>query len=217
MEFYRTGWDREICKVLANNPRSILCGQTKTLWESRENVSAKPDTFGAYLSLKKKDIIKCVWNGNDPDPDSRIVEIPVILGAAYAARKDYWRHLHGLKGLISYGSDEELISLKCWIEGGRCLLLKDIVVGHIYRSKFPYEVKNDYTLHNKLLVVEMFFENEVKWAILNRLKAYYGEAFFNKIYDRLDRKMIAAERKYLWEISKRDITYFLFKNVELKG
>lgn len=46
--------------------------------------------------------------------------------------------LRGLEGLRNYGADEQFISLKVWCEGGRCTLLKDVVIGHIYRKRAPY-------------------------------------------------------------------------------
>ena len=139
------------------------------------------------------------------------------LGAAYAARKDCRQHLHGLKGLVNYGLDEELISLKCRIEGGKCLLVKNIVAGHIYRNKFLHRVDNGFVLKNKLLIVEMFFEGEAKRIILERLRAYYGETFFNEVSGQIDRALIESERAYLKSISERDMAFFLFKNAELRG
>jgi glycosyltransferase involved in cell wall biosynthesis len=218
IEFYKPGWDLDISCVLQENPEAILCCQTKVLRESRENVIDKaPAAFGAYLSLSSKDILKCTWNQNDHSPNVPVMEIPVILGGAYAACKTYWQHLHGLKGLINYGLDEELISLKCWMEGGRCLLLKNLVAGHIYRSKFPYPVNNDCILHNKLLIVALFFdETAMRENLFRRLKAYHGEIFFDLVYDKLDQELIASEREYLRSICRKDLAYFLYQNAALR-
>jgi hypothetical protein len=218
MEFYREAWDVSLISALRDNPESILCCQTRMLWESRENAKKDPPSaFGAYLALDRKNILKCMWNRYDSHPEASVIEVPVVLGAAYAAGKDYWQKLHGLRGLIGYGMDEELISLKCWMEGGRCLLLKDIQVGHVYRQKFPYVMKNDFTLHNKLLVTELFFEGDMKRSIVERLQTYYGEPLLESVLNRLDWRLIAEERDYLKSISRRELLWFLFKNAELRG
>jgi len=39
-----------------------------------------------------------------------------------------------LKRLSGYGGDEQLLSTKVWLEGGRYVLLKDVVIGHWYRE-----------------------------------------------------------------------------------
>lgn len=95
--------------------------------------------------------------------------------------------------------------------------MKCVTVGHIYRTKFPYGVDSDFVLKNKLLVVEMFFEGKVKQTVTERLKACYGEAFFNDVYSRMDRELIESEREYLKSINERDMAFFLFKNTELRG
>jgi glycosyltransferase involved in cell wall biosynthesis len=215
MEFYKKGWDMEISSLLQENPESILCCQTLALNASRE--PTKPtSTFGACLSLDRDSIFKCTWNYSDPDPEASVVPVPIILGGAYAASKAYWQHLHGLKGLINYGVDEELISMKCWTEGGRCLLLKNLVAGHIYRAKFPYLVKNDYVLHNKIFVAELFFDGEAKETVLSRIKKYYGEVLFTQVYDSMNRGLLDAEREYLTSISRKNLAHFLFKNAALR-
>jgi glycosyltransferase involved in cell wall biosynthesis len=212
MEFYRDNWDLEIVNTLWENPDSILCCQTRFLNAKRETSNETP-VYGARLLMGKKDIFKAGWVYNDPDPKASIIEIPVILGGAYATRRDYWLYLHGLHGLINYGSDEELISLKCWTSGGRCLLLKDLEAGHIYRKKAPYEIKNDFVLGNKIFITELFFNEEEKQVIQTRLKAYYGKEFFRNAYDSvINRGLARTERKYLESIRKKDLRYFLFKN-----
>jgi glycosyltransferase involved in cell wall biosynthesis len=216
MEFYKSGWDLELVNILIANPESILCCQTRVLRETRENVKKDCKGFGARLSLGSKDLFKCVWNMIDHAPEEAVIEVPVVLGGAYAARKAYWQHLHGLRGLVYYGMDEELISLKCWIEGGRCLLLKDMVAGHIYRKAFPYEVKSEQVLNNKIFIIELFFDGDMKQELFRRLKAHYSEPFFTRVYEGRDRKMIDGEREYLRSISRKNLLFFLFKNEVLK-
>lgn len=76
----------------------------------------------------------------------------MVLGAAYAGSKRYWQYLRGMEGMMRYGTEEQCISLKVWLEGGRCLLLKNQKVGHIYRKKSPFKRYADVEIFNKLWV-----------------------------------------------------------------
>ncbi|MDR1336036.1 MAG: glycosyltransferase [Tannerella sp.] len=215
MEFYEKGWDAEISRVLQENPESILCCQTRILDAARKRT--KPSSaFGAFLALDRENILKCRWNRHDSDPEAPVAEVPVVLGGAYAARKSYWQHLHGLKGLVRYGMDEELISMKCWTEGGRCLLLKNLEAGHIYRRQFPYPVTNGDVLHNKIFIAELFFGGEARKNILDRLKGHYGENLFGRVYGDMDRDLIESECRHLKAICRKNTAYFLYKNVSLR-
>ena len=43
------------------------------------------------------------------------------------------------------------------MEGGRCVLLKDVVIGHIYRDQAPYRRHSDKEIYNSLLVSYLLF------------------------------------------------------------
>jgi glycosyltransferase involved in cell wall biosynthesis len=174
MVFYEPEWDRRLVKVLQDNPRSMLCLNTRILWESRENHHVKPPVFGAVLSQTEIDILKCIWNYADPDPASNIVPIECPLGGAYASSKEYWQHLGGLRGLVYYGMDEEMIALKIKRDGGKCLLIKDMIAGHVYRNKFPYPVKNEYIHINQLLIANTLLDGEERLTALERLRIRWG-------------------------------------------
>lgn len=50
-------------------------------------------------------------------------------------------YLKGLAGLLYYSGDETYISMEVWLEGGKCRLMNDVVVGYIYQKIFPYPVE----------------------------------------------------------------------------
>lgn len=83
--------------------------------------------------------------------------VAAVLGAGYAASRRYWDYLKGLSGLLYYGGDEAYISLKVWMEGGQCLLLKDIIIGHIYRDQAPYRRYSDKEIYNSLFISYLLF------------------------------------------------------------
>lgn len=216
MRFYEKGWDEKLLALLQENPRTILCGQTKKLLRNKDGeiVEGEHKTcYGAYIDMSEVRIFKAAWNYEDPMPFTPLSEIPCILGAAYACNKEYWLHLHGLEGLRYYGLDEELLSLKVWCEGGRCLLVKDWIVGHIYRTEFPYEVPSKEIVYNRMLVIELFLPYELKRKAYLRIKNAC-ENIFVEVYEMLKTNYttIKDTKEYIHSISQRDIKFFLEKN-----
>ena len=159
MRFYDRVWAEKIIAALEADRRCLLCCQTRALSKDDEgNITLQKEclpSYGAYLQLDKRDfMVDIKWSNQESDPSRPIEDIPVVLGAGYAAGVAYWKHLKGLAGLRYYGSDEAYISLKVWMEGGRCRLLKDVVAGHIYRTKAPYKKFNEEEMYNNLLIAE---------------------------------------------------------------
>jgi hypothetical protein len=136
--------------------------------------------------------------------------VECILGAAYAFRKGYYERLHGLRGLLEYGGDEELLSLKVRREGGRCLLVKDWLTGHIYRNgmKAPFVRSGIRACHNRLLIAELLFDGPEKDGILEALRRWYGAQRYaialNLLRSRSD--FVEQEKAYLNSIFTKKIT-----------
>lgn len=162
MRFYDTYWVKRITQQLEQNDRCILCCQTKTLNKNkqghvfeRQNI---PMAYGAYIPFMKNAYLPDIkWKNKENYPTEDIEPIPAILGAGYAASKRYWKYIYGLKGLLLYGCDEAYLSLKVWLEGGQCLLLKNVVIGHIYRTESPYETPSAELVHNYLFISSLLF------------------------------------------------------------
>lgn len=216
MRFFEKGWDEKLIALLQANPRSLLCGQTRKLEKNTDGevvcISHKT-CYGAYIDMSPKVSFKAMWNYTDISPFTNLMEVPCVLGAAYACHKDYWDYLHGLEGLQYYGIDEELISMKIWCEGGRCLLVKDWEVGHIYRDTFPYSVPNTELIYNRLLVIELFMPYALKRELFLELQHYYGHKF-EQAFEMLKKQYseVKRQKKYLHSIFERDIDFFLEKN-----
>ena len=124
-----------------------------------------------------------------------------VLGAGYAASVRYWQYLKGLQGLSKYGNDESLISFKVWREGGRCLLVKDVVIGHIYRSSSPYKHYREEEVANYLLVSYLIFPQA--WycrslaIALRKDPALYGSA---ALHLQQEEEAIESQKEYLSSI-----------------
>lgn len=169
MRFYDDRWPDRIVGELEADDHRLLCCQTKVLHKEADGRVHEVDsrlTRGAYALFERDEYIPGIrWNtwpaaaalpGND---------VACVLGAGYAASRRYWNRLHGLEGLIHYGCEEAYISLKTWLEGGRCRLLPDVVVGHIYRTTPPYRINSPAMHYNNLLISETLFPTSLRcWA-----------------------------------------------------
>lgn len=162
MRFYDEKWADIIVGMLKENDRCLLCCQTDFLKKDESgNVSVCtecPQTFGARIKFDRKNLWPDIdWKYNESMAGEKTESIPAVLGAGYAASTRYWEYLRGLNGLHYYGSDESYISLKVWMEGGQCILLKNVVIGHIYRDASPFKRYNEEEIYNGLMIAYTLF------------------------------------------------------------
>lgn len=216
MRFYEKDWDNHLLELLKKYPRALLCGRSKELRFNEKNEiidTVEPKTYGAYIEIFGKSFFNAAWNYCDNQPFAHLSEIPCILGATYAMSKDYWQLLRGVEGLLTYGTDEELLSMKVWLEGGKCLLVKDWIVGHIYRNRFPYQIYDKEIIYNKLYVIELLLPYKEKSALFRQMKNAYGQ-IFSEAYILLQQnyKHIIEMKEYLQKIANRPIDEFIHFN-----
>lgn len=69
--------------------------------------------------------------------------------------------------------------MKVWLEGGKCRLLKDVVIGHIDRNKFPYPIESQYTLFNRLFIGELLLPADLKSKVFSGLQKERPELFLS--------------------------------------
>lgn len=168
MRFYEMGWVESIISELSDNPNQILCCQTKTL----RNVDGKVKeikavtTYGAYIYLGTKNYTPmAIWNTNPYIRSLQTGHIPCVLGATYASSKKYWNKLNGFRGLICYGCEEPLISLKAWLEGGKCRFLPNITVGHVYKEYSTVSLMNAKYTYNLLYIANLLFPTSLRCKV----------------------------------------------------
>jgi len=153
MRFHNSDWQRRIIDTLDKNDRVLLCCQTSGfIFRNGKYVERplSPTPYGAFINF---DNVKLTLEPSWVTRFDENGDIPCVLGAAYAGSKKYWTYLKGLSGLHQYGCDESYISIKVWLEGGRCILLDDVIVSHLYRDSAPYNVSIVSRIYNKLLIV----------------------------------------------------------------
>lgn len=174
MRFFKNDWYMLFLNELQKEPHTLFCCQTKAIGKKEDGsiyVIERATTYGTYIDFSGHKI-EAIWNVVDPYPEYDSVPIPCVMGAGYATNKTYWEYLKGLSGLRSYGRDEQLISMKVWMEGGQCKLLKPIEIGHFYREEPPYYVATIDYLFNQLYLAELFLPISMREAVYREASQY---------------------------------------------
>ena len=213
MRFYDNQWVIRILEELKKDSKVLLCCQTKGLTHEGGKVveiKKRPLSYGAYVEFyDEKTFLECFWifNEDKKSKNCKTVDVPCIYGAAYAFNREYWIYLKGLTGLRSYGSDEPYISMKVWLEGGSCKLLKDVYIAHLYRNAPPYSIENKDMLFNRLLIATLLLPSIDKARIFSLSQSFkdYNKSIM-MIYSK--REEIYAIKRYYNRILQRKFNYF---------
>jgi glycosyltransferase involved in cell wall biosynthesis len=221
MRFYDNLWVQRVITELENSSKTLLCCQTKSLNIKEGILVEKTDrktSYGACVDFENgKYFLEPQWIFQVEENTNQLqtIPIPCVLGAGYACSKEYWLYLKGLNGLIYYGNDEPYISMKVWMEGGRCKLLKDVVIGHIYRKKAPYIMNINHRLYNRLFIAELLLPQKLKRRIFSQTKSLYNDSFQEVLfllYKKYDQ--IVSLKEYYKNIFIRDFSFY--KNLNKK-
>lgn len=118
-----------------NSPHHIIEAQ----WMPRE-----------FLPLRRRDFVL----------PTELMEVPCVLGAAYGTTKSWYEYIDGFWGHRFWGTLEPLISLKCWLMGGKCLVSPVIETAHIFNDTGIHADQYNYGLYksyNRMLVAWLLF------------------------------------------------------------
>lgn len=214
MRVYQNNWIDRIIQELETEECTLLCCSTLRLKKEGDFYDNTSVGHGAFVDLLTLDL---VWvRGENNNKDFGSLEIPCVLGASYACSKKYWMLLRGLSGLQSYGLDEQLISFKVWLNGGKCKVLMDVKFGHIFRNheEVPYLGRViDYYV-NVLFVIELFYSKEYKIKIIEHLRKVVGHDFFNLCVEQFAQIRLETqkEKEYCRTIFKRNFDFLIQLN-----
>lgn len=188
MRFYDFDWDERVLRILKQDKyknylftsnSSVIKKDVDTgQYINVDDTKVRNKTYGCTSNLMLKSNKKTFsneWNYTETkliDEAEQIYLISNVLGACYFFTKTHWNNINGLTGLVKYGLDEGLMSIKTWMFGGKCCLLYDFYVGHIYRDKFPYKVDNFEIGFNEYLMIKMFITQDT-------------DLYIDKLYNRL--------------------------------
>lgn len=149
MKFLQPDWASKIAAYVSSHPLHLFCSVSVAIdddWEIDIN-SAVGAGCAINLDPALGQLLDTVWLPFRADNPA----IPCIMGAAYAFDKNFYQHLGGLHGLAQWGYDEQFLSIKTYLAGGRCTLMSDIIVGHLYRPVQPYTKPMMHVEYNKMI------------------------------------------------------------------
>lgn len=184
-----------------NNPVSAYHGATMNFYGPDRG---KPDTMQVF---------EAVWLPKDKTPNNGD-EIPAIMGAAYFISKDWFLHLGATRFLRSWGCDEQMLSLKSWLAGGECRMLKSVRIGH--KFLLPGEHQGwrppmGHVVWNKAFAISTLFKDDgLRNRMLDRLwqsKESRDVEAAKQLLVR-DYHIVGQERAYNASILKHDINWY---------
>lgn len=216
MRVYQDNWGTRIIEEIDKEKEVLLCCSTITLDKNAEIIKESPIGYGSTINLLN---LSNDWNNGFNEKHEDCIEIPCVLGASYACSKKYWMKLRGLNGLRTYGFEEQLISIKVWLSGGKCKVLKDVKFGHIFRdeSNIPYVIPaTDYYL-NQLLIVELFYNDDFKLKFIKNMRKNIGVEYTNNWMEEFKqyRQEIAEEKAYYKTVFKKNFDLIIDLNTPM--
>ena len=180
---FEAGWLEKVLSELDKDQKAIYCTTSKILDEKGEHDTTINNgyLYGAEIvfhqesedHIYKHRILYPKWIY---EKKKGTYEVPCVLGAMYFMTKKWFQFIGGLEGLSSYGSDEEFLSLKTWIFGGKCKIISDISVGNVYRKVKTYNDNIEDFLFNRYLISYLLFSHKDFKKVVN----WYSESdYFN--------------------------------------
>jgi hypothetical protein len=143
----------------AAGPGALVCG---AYWDYEQ---AEHASFGADLHLET---VRDHAHGRSPGvqlearmrrPPTEPHEVPAALGGCYLITRQTYDALGGFcPHFRTWGVDEQDLSLRTWISGGRVLCVPEARIGHLTRRRFPYRVTFDDVEVNQLVMIRSIFD-----------------------------------------------------------
>lgn len=214
MRFYKNDWCQTIINALEEDARAIYCCCCKVWrYNTKEEAPINNLRYAAYIHFfqpEERNIIEPKWIRDNLWDEQPIVDVPCVLGACYAATKEYWNYLKGYEGLQLYGCEEAYISMKAWLEGGRCRLLKSIEIGHLFKDIFLFNMERNELFYNKLLIIETLFPEKYVRKYIRALKSmnYVEYVHAKELFD-MNCEQIFSLKSYYKDIFTVEIDDFL--------
>lgn len=230
MRFYETNWDERLVKLLKENPERLITSNTIYFGKDENDIYLNEDgiqgrhSFGTYAaSVNMTESgweYTAKWTGGllDQNPNAEVIPVSCVLGAVYASSVEWWFKIGGLTGLIKYGLDEPLMSIKTWLAGGEVLLIKNWGVGHLYRNGGNYAVTSTQVDHNQLYLIHLFSSDDKIPVYEEHLRKRIGDVAFNDAKAMLMQnynKLVSFKKYFFTKVAKHDMSYFLELNAKV--
>lgn len=182
MRFFDQDWNKRVCKILDENPRIILCSGTTNIVPGKEEENRGNSAACIKINDEPGSEYNALWSVDMKDFEGELMEVPCVLGAFYAFKKSFWEEIRGLSGLAGYGFEEPFMSLKTWYLGGKCLILRDFYVGHLYRDIPKVPISSEKFYANQMMLIDVFTVNQKeRESRLERYRNMFDKGMLAKI------------------------------------
>ena len=166
-----------------------------------------PHQFGKTMTFNHK--LDMAWcDTRELDFDNSSWQSPIFAGSCFLVSRMFYEQLGRLdNGLAFWGGENIDLSLRCWMSGGKVLVVRSALVGHIYKSSFNYSLTNETIIGNKLRVAYVNFSTRRFQRVSERL------GVTNKLAEEVVPYWPSAERRraYLMDNRRFDDEWYLEK------
>jgi len=170
----------------------------------------------AYVGL-----FDCKWIKRIPREP--IIEVPIIYGACYVTNKTWYQHVNGwdtlpekkMVGHHYFGGLEPWISLKYWLSGGECHVIRDMETLHIFH-KFVTEDgvllsnngRGDYFWWNKFFIAFTMLRKAEAQRLMDKVMTMLIALELRVKNPSEGRRLIKYYMPYVLEIRERNKLLF---------
>jgi len=99
--------------------------------------------------------------------------VPFLCGCFVAMRREIFERTGGFdEGLIRWGSEDAEFSFRVWRMGYECHVVSTSAVSHLFRKKFPYEVKWEGVVHNTLRLATIHFGSRALARVVDHYRKF---------------------------------------------
>ena|SRR3990167_315731 len=152
------GWYDAVMNRVVGRPNVVHCGVCLGL-------GVRKGVLNMDVNKPNATYYAAQWNmfGPDPNPTAETrglmqvfenvwaqeqqgddYDVSAVMGANYVVPREWYLKLNCGVHLHSYGGDEQELSLKTWLAGGSCKMLKQLRIGHVFRDAVSYRVRSGF-------------------------------------------------------------------------
>lgn len=175
---FKDGWYDEAAKQIFDRPKTVHCGSMLALRSEDTECSQATGVYygGTFvfnaMSGDRRKVLEVIWQEEKPGDD---YEIPAVMGAQYFVPRDWYLKLSPHRHMKGWGLDEESLSLKSWLAGGDVRLLKNVKIGHKFRTARDTKpvINQPDLIYNRLFLIETLLPPEHRQKLIQAVKSIY--------------------------------------------
>lgn len=147
-------WDIELIKAVQHFGERVICVPIIPKLDPDRWVNSLSE-IGFSMTFNERLEMKWCCSNNIND---LYVESPIYAGCISLIPRSFYFELQGLDGgLQIWGAENIDLSLRCWMFGGKVVVVTSSIVGHMFKSINNYRDINEIIISNKLRIAFINF------------------------------------------------------------